>query len=199
VLIGYVSGKRLRTCGVCKAENNRKYNREYMACKRANRTPEERRADLVRLKQWKIDNPEKIAAQKRRNYHRWSPEKKTEHSRRYRKNNVVWKAKNPGSSNGDRRGQKQRRKAREKSLPATLTAEQWKETLEFFGYLCAYCGEEWEHQDHFVPLSKGGGYTQDNIVPSCVECNLSKSSLLPQDWCSTQQYSFVGNYLWILY
>ena len=43
--------------------------------------------------------------------------------------------------------------------------------------ICAYCGEEKIlHKDHFVPLSKGGEFTHNNVVPSCACCNVSKSN-----------------------
>lgn len=46
-------------------------------------------------------------------------------------------------------------------------------------YGCTYCGRPHEHTDHFVPLSKGGAHTVENLVPSCAECNLSKKDRDP--------------------
>jgi 5-methylcytosine-specific restriction endonuclease McrA len=34
------------------------------------------------------------------------------------------------------------------------------------------------HIDHIAPLSRGGGHTAGNIVPSCVACNLAKGAKL---------------------
>ena len=65
---------------------------------------------------------------------------------------------------------KRRREFRKRSLPATLTQVDWQAALEYFEWSCVYCGATGDlHQDHFIPLSKGGGYTIDNIVPSCKE------------------------------
>ncbi len=51
---------------------------------------------------------------------------------------------------------------------------------------CLYCGvkvtiDEME-ADHFVPISKGGDDTRDNIVCSCKFCNRSKGAKMPEDF-----------------
>lgn len=79
----------------------------------------------------------------------------------------------------------QRKYARRKSLPATLTEEQWMKIKRDFNHCCAYCSiterehlkifGELLHQEHFIPLSKGGEYSHNNIIPSCRSCNCSKS------------------------
>ncbi|MDP4158382.1 MAG: HNH endonuclease [Bacillota bacterium] len=68
-----------------------------------------------------------------------------------------------------------KRVTREKSLPNTLTNEQWEEKRKKFDYKCAYCGKKsLLHREHFIPISKGGGYTYSNILPACKFCNSSK-------------------------
>jgi 5-methylcytosine-specific restriction endonuclease McrA len=63
------------------------------------------------------------------------------------------------------------------SLPHTLTKELWKRIKQEFNYRCAYCGKlKPLTQDHFIPLSKGGEYTINNIIPVCKSCNSSKNS-----------------------
>jgi 5-methylcytosine-specific restriction endonuclease McrA len=49
--------------------------------------------------------------------------------------------------------------------------------LTYFNHKCAYCerGEDLR-QDHFVPLTKNGEYTHNNIVPACNKCNASKNN-----------------------
>lgn len=70
-----------------------------------------------------------------------------------------------------------------------LTLEQWQQTLEFFGYACAYCTEETELTlDHIVALSKGGQHTISNIVPACKHCNSSKSAKDLEDWYKSKSY-----------
>jgi hypothetical protein len=56
-----------------------------------------------------------------------------------------------------------------------LTDKEWKETIEYFDYSCAYCGEsEKLTYEHFIPFSKGGSFKKDNIIPVCKRCNSSK-------------------------
>jgi len=67
------------------------------------------------------------------------------------------------------------RKDKMNKLPYTLTDEEWQDTLKEFNYSCAYCGEKTElEKEHFIPVSKDGGYTVDNMLPACLKCNRSK-------------------------
>lgn len=83
-----------------------------------------------------------------------------------------------------------RRRARKRDLPDTLTPEQWQQALDYFGGCCAVCGRSpglWHTiaADHWIPLSKGGGTTADNIVPLCHGqggCNNSKHSKDAYAW-----------------
>lgn len=73
-----------------------------------------------------------------------------------------------------------------KNLENDMTIEEWEEVIRSYGYKCAYCGMSQEehqteynqvlHQDHVVPITKGGGFTKDNIVPACIVCNASKGN-----------------------
>ncbi|MFQ5834566.1 MAG: HNH endonuclease, partial [bacterium] len=46
--------------------------------------------------------------------------------------------------------------------------------------ICQYCGKKFKPQDlnldHVVPLSRGGKDSWDNVVCSCVSCNLRKGN-----------------------
>lgn len=47
---------------------------------------------------------------------------------------------------------------------------------------CAYCEKpEPKTLDHVVPKSKGGMTVRANLIPSCGDCNLSKSN---ETWCT---------------
>lgn len=72
----------------------------------------------------------------------------------------------------------QRRLAKKMNTKNTLTQKEWLSILKQYDSRCAYCYEKLDSptQDHVVPLSKGGGYTRDNIVPACGSCNSSKGS-----------------------
>lgn len=89
-----------------------------------------------------------------------------------------WRKKNPdkvASHNETRRSLK-------KNAYSTLTSSEWREILEDFNYQCVYCPAPYEHMDHFIPLSKGGTHTADNVVPACAPCNYRKKDMMPLDF-----------------
>lgn len=116
-------------------------------------------------------------------------EKHPERNGRGIKRLEVWKKENPKKA----RQAKKRRKQRKRSEPSTLTAGEWEETLRKFDNRCAYCDVELTevHQEHFVPVALGGGYTKNNIVPSCPECNADKKHTRPNEYCSKKRYDFI--------
>lgn len=73
---------------------------------------------------------------------------------------------------------------------ADLTVWQWLAICATWEYRCAYCGRRpstWSSReklgiDHVEPLSRGGEHTATNVVPCCVSCNASKSTLLLLEW-----------------
>jgi 5-methylcytosine-specific restriction endonuclease McrA len=77
-----------------------------------------------------------------------------------------------------------------KALPSEVIA--WQEVLRDFNYSCAYCGKPQKElstplqQEHFVPLSKGGGYTRNNIIPACKTCNTTKRDKMPDAWLNNR-------------
>ena len=96
----------------------------------------------------------------------------------------------------------QKRRAMEKSLPATLTIKQWNQIKLHFNNKCAYCREEKPlQQDHFIALNKGGEYTHNNIIPACQKCNSSKRNFSffiwypRQDFYSKKQERKILNFL----
>ena len=49
-------------------------------------------------------------------------------------------------------------------------------------FMCQYCGSKEDLTfDHFVPRSKGGLTTWNNVITACSSCNLKKSNKLHQD------------------
>lgn len=72
-------------------------------------------------------------------------------------------------------------RARKAGTVATLTPAQWIHTLQSFRFLCAYCQvKPYEVLEHSIPVSKGGGTTQENCIPSCLQCNLQKAAIHPE-------------------
>lgn len=81
-------------------------------------------------------------------------------------------------------------RAKKKMLLNDFTVEQWDECLKHFNNTCAYCGEHHEvlEQEHFIPVSKGGPFTKENIVPACRNCNASKLNQDFFEWYPKQNY-----------
>ena len=82
-----------------------------------------------------------------------------------------------------------KRKHRIRKLPCSLTLSEWNNIKEKFDNKCAYCGEERKlTQEHFIPLSKGGEYTINNIIPACRSCNCSKKDRDFFEWYPEQSF-----------
>lgn len=162
---------------------------------------------LDKNRKWREENKDRKAAIDRK-YYLENREHILQYSRNYREENkeeiakskyewylrnkehVIkmisdWCKENPEKANAMR----QRRKARLRALPATLTNKQWKQIKKYFAHKCAYCGEDKPlEQDHFVALSKGGEYTHNNIIPACRNCNAIKSNKDFFEWYPTYEH-----------
>lgn len=44
-------------------------------------------------------------------------------------------------------------------------------------YTCHYCGDKGDTVDHIHPKSKGGEFTEENLVCCCSDCNLEKGDM----------------------
>ena len=60
-------------------------------------------------------------------------------------------------------------------LDHDLSVEQWVALQEAWAG-CAYCGvaDRALQRDCVLPISRGGRYTLENVVPACGSCNASK-------------------------
>lgn len=146
-------GGLISSCKKCRS----KYDKERS-------TEASREESNKRCKIWYYANHEKCLKVSNDSYHANSVEK-----------NIVnrkWYKDNPEKSALIT----QRRNAKKKSLPCTLTNDQWDDIKKVFNNKCAYCGEETHlTREHFVALSKGGEFSRDNIIPVCKTCNCSKN------------------------
>ena len=155
-----------RICKVCKQElpatseyfyTHKSYKLGLrLICKTCQRT---------QCKDYRKNNVDKIRAYKKK-YYQGKQHNSNEYTVRYRRDNA---------EKFQRYAQKH--EARKRMLPMDYTAKQWEETKTYFNNKCAYCGEEKIlTQEHVVPLSKGGEYTVNNIIPACGNCNSSKKN-----------------------
>lgn len=85
---------------------------------------------------------------------------------------------------------RKRRMSRLANLPSDLTNTEWQECLEFFNHKDAYTGLPMENisQDHIIPLSKGGAYTKNNIIPCELSINKSKHIKDMEEWFKEQSF-----------
>lgn len=70
--------------------------------------------------------------------------------------------------------------------PATLTLNEWLQTLDDWGWQCAYCGGPYQVFEHFYSIRDGGGTTPGNCVPACGKCNVIKGNKISADQMSAQ-------------
>jgi len=134
----------------------------------------------IQSKQYYESNKERIAKQSKQ-YYKENREERLEYSKQYSKENRV-----------RYRQHWQKYMMKKNELTCTLTIKQWGKIKKYFNNSCAYCGMTEEehymiygeqlHQDHFIPLSKGGGYKVSNIIPACRSCNSSKHNNFFNDW-----------------
>ena len=76
-----------------------------------------------------------------------------------------------------------------KSLDSDFTIEQWEECVTHFQKKCAYCGMKGKlTREHFIPVTKRGTYTKDNIIPVCKSCNSSKCDRSFFEWYPKQTF-----------
>lgn len=138
----------------------------------------------------KYDEMHKKAVKK---YYESHKEKRLEYSKAYEEINkekrriqhLEWRRSNPDKSTI----QVQRRRALKKNCKSTLTHDEWELIKMKFENKCAYCGKLTNlHQEHFIPLSKGGEHAKTNIIPSCVSCNSSKNCKSFFEWYPKQKF-----------
>lgn len=165
-----------------KAYNDRRYaedpnywkrydHRKRLANPELYRTLARRNSRLRRL-----INPQPPLEAERR-YRARHPDRVKAAHKKWTSNNLEWY-----------RNKEQRRKAQSAKVELTLTEEHWQEILIEYDFRCAYCdNNEQLTQDHVVPLSRGGGYTIENIVPACKPCNSSKKNQTPTEWAGRLQ------------
>lgn len=77
-----------------------------------------------------------------------------------------------------------RRQRRLDSVTNDLSDVEWIALQAAWGGGCAYCGTTNRplQRDCVLPISRGGRYTLDNVVPACSSCNASKCNSEVTGW-----------------
>ena len=89
-----------------------------------------------------------------------------------------------------RRARAQRRRVkRVAAADNDLTPAEWQRIQDAWGG-CAYCGTVGIplQRDCVLPISRGGRYTVENIVPACRSCNASKSNDEVTSWMRRKRF-----------
>jgi 5-methylcytosine-specific restriction endonuclease McrA len=89
-------------------------------------------------------------------------------------------------------------RATKNKVVATLTVDEWMDTIDYFRWQCAYCESgPFETLDHYIPMILGGGTTKNNCVPACAPCNRRKNATPPNDvsFLSPAKLTYIKNYL----
>ena len=177
-------------CKKCKNE----YKRDPIHEKQRGKKYRLKNANKIKIKnkQYRLDNLDR-EREYHKKYYKDNVEKIKEYYKKYCKDNAEkqkecskrWNKEHPAAM----RIINQRRNSQKRSLPATFTVKQWNNCKQAFDNKCAYCGKEKIlTQDHFVPLSKEGGYTINNIIPACKSCNSSKGGKYFSDWYPSHKF-----------
>lgn len=146
-------------------ENNRKYMRNRLA----NRSPESIAEENKYKRDYYNANKSKCAYQSKARRLRVKSDPKYIEQRKF-----------------SRKSKKARDRYRKKfNTPAdchTITLSEWRSLIRVYGGKCFYCKSVPSgpiEQDHWIPLSKGGEHTMENIVPACNDCNRRKQARDP--------------------
>lgn len=149
--------------------------------------------EIIRKQQeYALKHPNKIKASKDK-YINANREKHRQSKKRYysrQKNYVLAQTKKYAENNKEiYRISQQKRRSIKQSLPNNYTREEWNIAQEYFDNKCAYCENDGKlEQEHFIPISKGGEYTINNIIPACRSCNASKSAADCFEWYPKQLF-----------
>lgn len=161
---------------VCRACDKINYhnNKEYFSQKAKENRP--RKNESNKRSYYKHHERNK---KKQRGYERKNKDKIVEyHKRYYIKNKDIYHKRYKENYQKNKEGYIRRtlkRQAIIRKLDSSLTGEQWIACKNHFDNKCAYCGEfKPLSKDHFIPLTKNGEFTNNNIIPACKSCNSCK-------------------------
>lgn len=164
-------------CKACQKEATKKYNdahKEERAMRQREYYKEHGEIQRQASNNWKRKNSERT----KEYMHDWyekNKENKSVYNHDY------------GQANHDRvleRSRKQR--AIRFGKNEFFTEKEFFEKFEQLGRKCFYCGKalttETVTRDHYIPFTKGGSDTIENIVPCCANCNSQKRNKMPNEF-----------------
>lgn len=165
-------------CKECKSKQDQKYRKENKETYK-----------IYQIKYW-IENRTELYEQKKE----YIANNKSAHLKRqhawYEKNKDNIKAR-ISQYKKDHPKQYQMYSNRRLAQKKTSTVELFtiKDIILQYGDKCFYCGSKFDQIDHYIPLSRGGSHTLENVRPSCEHCNLTKSNKLPEEFLKYKEIS----------
>jgi hypothetical protein len=191
-------------------EKQREWNKQYWLKNKEILTEKRRiyrennKAKLLEMQKRYRENNSEAIKEKNKKYRQENAGKLKEYSKQYNLENQEkikqygrqWRKDNPDKQKALRQRNKEshridkhNRDSRRKQLPHTFTKTQWKRCKSHFNNVCCYCGQKTDlTQEHFIAMTKGGGYTADNILPACNNCNCSKNNSDFFEWYPQQPF-----------
>ena len=178
-----------KTCTIC---NETKPYEEFNKLKASpdGYAPRCRDCHKKRMKKYYAQNSEHLK-EKRKEYREADPENEKERkSASYYKHRELNLEKTRQYYKDNKQKFKDYELKRRKSLDLmtdnTVTKEALEELMNVQNSKCYHCGTDLTklnscdiHLDHYMPLSKGGMHSIGNVVWSCVSCNKSKFTTVP--------------------
>lgn len=190
----FLKNKRISTgrdarCKACHNEWSKKYVCEHPEQrKETDRKYSESHRDVImdyrekhrqdacnRTRKWAQANPDR-KKEMDKEYREANYSRLLHRSREYYKNNSLRMREYRIKNRERRKIVQMQRHARQMNAPGNgLSDEQWENIKASYHFRCAYCGgKEKLTVDHIVPLISGGAHDEENVVPSCQQCNSSK-------------------------
>jgi hypothetical protein len=157
--------------------HRREYNREYGKVYRS--IPENKEHRKVYDKEYRSIPKNKEHIKEYQNQYYSKPENKEYRKQRQKKTDKEYHKNHPDIIS---RNKARRRSLEVRASTIEFTKEQYFDRMSMFNFQCAYCGGPWEHDDHVIPLSRGGLHILANLRPSCAHCNCSKGNKLLSEW-----------------
>lgn len=191
----YFSGYR---CDQGHRDFRRTIDKECVECRRVGgRRWKKQNAGLLRAREKErlSSNPEyrlkaiaKRRAKEARKYDRLSPEQRREKRNRWKDG---WRERNPEGWRQYRKAKRARHRRRRRQIAGRHTLADIKRIYKGQKGRCAYyriCGNRLGtdyHEDHIVPIARGGTNDKTNIQLACGPCNLLKSAQDPVDFAQS--------------
>jgi 5-methylcytosine-specific restriction endonuclease McrA len=150
------------------AEKQREYNRTH-------------RDELAKKQKIRRDSQKEIVVGRSKKYYEKNTDRIKERIKKYSKTPQ-------GKLVNHKAGNK--RRSIGKIVENTLTLKQWNKILKLQDNRCNICKRKFGNrllatQDHIIPLSKGGGFTFENIQALCKSCNSTKQAKLDKSFIVT--------------